>query len=193
LNQNLQKAAQLFAYERPNDQYEGQKRLQVELVKSTSVSKGRYLDFGVGGNIGISGDLRHIYPQHEFYSSDLYPSSTMHYFQMYSPDSPLHSFDGISSNAVIEHLDNTLEAWRYLNRLLKPVSKGGGIMIHAFPSQIVEDPNHWAIKIESHECLFSNDSLRLTCQKSGFELLKRRYFANVQHPVYFFAKTSESD
>jgi hypothetical protein len=191
LNRNLQKAAQLFAYNRPNSQYEGQKRLQIELVKNTSVSSGKYLDFGVGGNIGISRELRHTYPQHEFYSCDLYPSSSTYYFQIYSPASPLHMFDGISSNAVVEHLDNTLQAWRCLNNLLKPMSEGGGIMIHAFPSQIVEDPSHWAIKIASHECLFSRESLKLLCQESGFELIRIRYFASVQHPVYFFRKTCD--
>jgi hypothetical protein len=192
LNRNPRKAAQLFAYDRPNNQYEGQKRLQIELVKNTSVSSGKYLDFGVGGNVGISRDLRQLYPQHEFYSCDLYLSNRVDYFQSYAPGSPLHLFDGISSNAVVEHLDNTFEAWRYLNGLLKPMSAGGGIMIHAFPSQIVEDPNHWAIKIRSHECLFSKESLKLLCQKSGFELIRIKYFASVQHPVYYFRKTRDS-
>ena len=191
LNRDVQMASQLFAYDRPNDQYEGQKRLQLELVKSTSVPCGRYLDFGVGGNIGISSDLRRLYPQHEFRSCDLYLSDVAGYFQIYSAASPLHQFDGVSSNAVVEHLDNTLEAWRYLNQLLKPVAEGGGMMVHAFPSQMVEDPNHWAIKIASHECLFSKESLHRVCRQSGFELIKVKYLTSVQHPVYYFRKTRD--
>ena len=191
LNKNLQRASELFGYDTPNDQYEGQKRLQIELVKTRVVLNGKYLDFGVGGNIAISRDLRGRYPQHEFYSCDLYSSSDAHYFQIYSSASPLHSFDGISSNAVVEHLDNTLEAWTYLNRLLKPLSEGGGTMIHAFPSQLVEDPNHWTIKIASHECLFSKASLALICEQAGFALMKIRFFGSVQHPVYYFRKTAD--
>lgn len=64
-------------------------------------------------------------------------------------------------------------------------------MVHAFPSQIVEDLNHWAIKIDSHECLFSETSHDLICRKSGFELIKVKYFAGVQHPVYYFRKTCD--
>ena len=134
-----------------------------------------------------------MYPQHQFHACDLYSSNARDYFQIYSPASPLRRFDGISSNAVVEHLDNTLEAWRYLNRLLKPMAEGGGMMVHAFPSQIVEDPNHWAIRIASHECLFSRKSLELACRHSGFAFIRIRYFASVQHPVYYFRKTRDCE
>lgn len=189
LNRDLQRATELFAYDRPNEQYAGQRRLQLELINGAPRAQGRYLDLGVGGNRGIARELNAAYPQHEFWSCDLYPSDEAHYFQLYSATAGQYRFDGISSNAVVEHLDNTLEAWAYLNTLLKPMAEGGGLMVHAFPSQIIEDLDHWAIKIASHECLFSRESLALTGRKTGFELTAVRFIWSVQHPVYYFRKT----
>ena len=191
LRRDVDKAAALFAYDQPNEQYDGQRRLQIEAMRRHGGERGRFLDFGVGGNLGIAAELRRRYPGQEFSAADLYASDSPWYLQLYSSDLATGRFDGISSNAVIEHLDNTLEAWRYLNALLRPVAEGGGLMLHAFPSQLVEDLDHWAIKIASHECLFSPASLALVCGATGFEHLGWRYLAEVQHPVHVFRKVRD--
>ena len=191
LNRDVGKATELFGYDRPNDQYEGQKSLQAEVARVSGRARGAFLDFGVGGNTGIVEDLRRDLPDHEFRAADIYPSSRPFYFQLYAPDAPIGHFDGISSNAVIEHLDNTVEAWRYLNRLLKPMAAGGGVMLHAFPSQLVEDLDHWAVKIASHECVFSRASLGIMCRETGFEPTGWRFHESVQHPIHGFRKVRD--
>jgi cyclopropane fatty-acyl-phospholipid synthase-like methyltransferase len=100
-----------------------------------------------------------------FEGCDIYPKDAKCYFQSYSDMSHLNIYDAISSNAVIEHLGDTINSWKYLNRLLKASNEGGGIMIHAFPSQITEDYLHWTIEIRSHKCLFSKKSLSLIVRK----------------------------
>ena len=195
LKADLATASKLFNYEGENSQKQGQEFLiekLYQLVKDNSRQKQfNLLDFGVGGNLGTVEGLRAKYPESHFYACDLYEKKHDYYFQTYHDQSKLGFFDGISSNAVIEHLDNTTEAWAYLNHLLKPARLGGGFMVHAFPSQVNEDPFHWAIRIYSHECLFSKESLRAICEKTGFELLHIKYFHQVQHPVFFFRKVAD--
>ena len=60
LNHNVERAADLFAFDKPSDQYEGQKQLQIELIRKSGVARGRFLDFGVGGNRGIAQELRAV-------------------------------------------------------------------------------------------------------------------------------------
>lgn len=191
LNRNLQRATELFTYDQSNHRISGQQSLIELLVKYAGVSKGNFLDFGVGGNYQAVIEMQNMYPSHNFMACDLYEREAKNYFTMYHENSPLGCFDGISSNAVIEHLDNTKEAWLYLNRLLKPIEKGGGVMLHAFPSQLIEDLNHWALTIGSHECLFSRRSLQYMCDYAGFSLLKIKFHSNIEHPVYYFRKIAD--
>lgn len=195
LQKNLDQAKAIFNYQNENAQKPGQEFLLEKMYEflSHAVQKNRFsiLDFGVGGNIRSNENLQAKYPNSQFNACDLYPLDKPFYFQSYMDDSKLGIFDGIASNAVIEHLDNTIEAWTYLNQLLKPVRLGETYMIHAFPSLINEDLYHWTIRIKSHECLFSKMSLDILCKKTGFKLLNIKYFHQVQHPVFYFKKVSD--
>jgi cyclopropane fatty-acyl-phospholipid synthase-like methyltransferase len=145
-------------------------QLLEELGRRSRLGNGTFLDFGVGGNLAAFQVAQLRNPQHKFMACDTYPSQVAGYFQTYAANSPLHCFDGISSYAVVEHLTETVAAWSYLNRLLKPLSAGGGLMVHAFPSQLHHDFDHWAIQIGSHVCLFSSKSLKLVCERTGFRM-----------------------
>ncbi len=180
-NENLQKSGQQFLLRLLLDHVEGA-RPEDDLT---------LLDFGAGGNLSASAEMRVKHTRHHFYACDLVSRNEDFYFQTYQDDSKLGVFDGIASNAVIEHLDNTLEAWLYLNRLLKPVNDNPTWMVHAFPSQINEDPWHWALRIRSHECLFSEVSLKIICDKAGFEWVESRDYWQVQHPVFLFRKVAD--
>ena len=125
---------------------------------------------------------------------DVYQSDTPGYFSIYDPRAPVGSFDGISSYAVIEHLTNTLEAWIGLNRLLKSIRAGGGVMVHAFPSQWHQGFDDWSIQIRGHSCLFSRKSLRLICREAGFRVVKAdppRFIGPHYHPVFTFMKVRD--
>lgn len=195
LQRNLDQAEKRFNYQHENKQISGQVILLEKLVGLLSDEQRNnrfsFLDFGTGGNLGASENMRQKYPKHQFFACDLYPFDSDFYFQSYSNDSRLGFFDGIASNAVIEHLDNTIEAWTYLNQLLKPVKSSTTYMVHAFPSQINEDPWHWTIRIKSHECLFSKSSLQLVCKKTGFQFISMKYIGQVQHPVFYFKKVAD--
>lgn len=197
LNMNLDQAKTIFHYQGENKQKSGQEFLIEKLLEITSHENPKIsyciLDFGVGGNLGAREKMQTKYKDYLFFACDLYPSNEDFYFQSYVDDSKFGNFDGISSNAVVEHLDNTIEAWKYLNQLLKPTKMGKTYMVHAFPSQINEDFYHWTIRIKSHECLFSKQSLAILCEKTGFKLMKIKYFHQVQHPVFIFKKVSDCE
>ena len=162
---------------------------------TAKLEQGTFLDFGIGGNLTAFQAAGKRLPQHRFQGCDVYPSSAPGYFVTYSPDAPLGIFDGISSYAVIEHLTNTVDAWRLLNRLLKPINDGGGIMIHSFPSQWHLDFDDWAIQIAGHSCLFSRKSLKLLCDKMGFAIERAdppRFVGPHYHPVFRFRKIRDA-
>lgn len=191
LRADIQKGFELFNYESENEHINDQKFLLLLLEKftrNTAIKNRRLLDFGISGNYRHLLELNANFKNVIFEGCDIYPCERKYYFQCYADEKKLGSFDGISSNAVVEHLDDTINSWKYLNKLLKPVESGGGIAIHAFPSQINEDYLHWAIQIKSHECLFSKNSLSILCSKTGFELIKIKNSSEVQHPVFFFKK-----
>jgi hypothetical protein len=167
---NVEKGFVLFGYEKENIHREDQVFLLRLLERKTRNVKGekrKLLDFGIGGNYSHLIELNGEYPNVEFEGCDIY------------------------QNAVMEHLDDTIPSWQYLNSLLKSMKDGGGIMIHAFPSQITEDYLHWAIRIRSHECLFSKKSLSILCSKTGFDFIKIVSSPFAQHPLYFFEKTKD--
>lgn len=195
LERDPERAKERFDYQNENRQNQGQQflaqTLYLRLERQLPGEKFCLLDFGAGGNLSASSALREKYPGHRFFACDLVPRSVGYYFQTYEDDSKLGMFDGISSNAVIEHLDNTLEAWLRLNRLLKSVRETPTWMMHAFPSQVNEDPWHWTLRIRSHECLFSEVSLKMICDKTGFEWIETRDYYQVQHPVFLFRKVAD--
>lgn len=187
-------AGELFQFGTENDG----KLTQVELIEETVLRSGRssgtFLDFGAGGNISAFQEAARRAPAHSFMACDVYTSDVPGYFRTYHAREPEGTFDGISSYAVVEHLTETLDTWRSFNRLLKPMSEGGGIMVHAFPSQLHHDFDHWAIQIHTHACVFSRRSLRIACGKTGFALTRAdppRPVGPHQHPVLVFRKTRD--
>jgi len=194
LRRNVHKGFELFNYGSENEHINDQKYLLLLLERETrnyKTKNRRLLDFGIGGNYSHLIELNRYFNDVAFEGCDIYPSDKKFYFQAYADESKIGIFDGIVSNAVIEHLDDTVNSWKYLNTLLKPVDERGGIMIHAFPSQINEDYLHWAIQIKSHECLFSKKSLLINCHRTGFQLLKIKFSPFVQHPIFYFKKISD--
>jgi len=181
----------IFRFANENAGMATQVKLLAELAERSGKARGTYLDFGVGANIGAFQEARRSMPSHRFMGCDVYDSGISGYFRTYDPTAPLGKFDGVSSYAVIEHLTETLKSWCLLNRLLKPMAEGGGIMVHAFPSQLHHDFEHWAIQITTHVCVFSRKSLRRTCRASGFELVKAdppRPVGPHDHPIMVFRK-----
>ena len=59
-----------------------------------------------------------------------------------------------------------------MNRLLRPIAQGGGSMLHVFPSNLDLHMNDTMVIIGSHICVFSAESLRVLCEKSGFHLAR---------------------
>lgn len=187
-------ADEIFQFGAENEAKSTQVQLLTEAVERSEVTRGLFLDFGVGGNISAFGEAQRLLPGHRFNGCDVYRADVPGYFQTYDPAAPLGMFDGISSYAVVEHLTGTLESWRTFNRLLKPVSEGGGIMIHAFPSQLHHDLDHWAIQIHTHACIFSRQSLRIACRKTGFRVVKAdppRPAGPHYHPILVFRKVRD--
>jgi hypothetical protein len=154
----------LFDFGSENDAAATQLSLLEETIRRSGRTGGTFLDFGVGGNISAFQQAQLNHPNAHIFACDTYPLELENYFQTYSDRAPLGIFDGISSYAVVEHLTETFDSWSRFNRLLKPVNEGGGIMVHAFPSLLHHDFDHWAIQIRSHTCLFSPKSLRFLCK-----------------------------
>jgi len=168
-------------------------QLLSELVGRKSIANGSYLDFGVGGNRRSFEMAKELFPQHSFYGCDLFTHSGRNYFTTYD-ESYCGKFDGISSYAVIEHLTYPSDSWKYLNRLLRPMAAGGGIMVHSFPSQLHHVFSDWQIQIRSHVCLFSRRSLAIQCTLAGFRLRfadPPRPVGPHSHPVMVFEKVGD--
>lgn len=191
LQTDLNKAQGLFDYNQGNPWKSGQKYLLVETVRYSNRT-GRYLDFGVGGNISASQELNNELEDTFFYACDINKRNEENYFITYEDDSMLGTFNGIASSEVIEHLDNTVEAWQYFNRLLKPIRDSEGVvMVHSFPSQLHCDLSHWGIQIKSHLCLFSKRSLEIICKKSGFEFVRWKWSGKLRFPIFYFKKVKD--
>jgi SAM-dependent methyltransferase len=164
------------------------------LQELNKLAKGnRFLDFGVGGNLRSISIAKSESPKNDYWACDLYPHPNPNYFTTYDT-THFGKFDGISSYAVIEHLTAPIPSWQYMNRLLRPCSQGGGIMVHSFPSQYHHRISDWQILIRSHTCLFSRRSLPLTLAKSGFKLLNcdpPRPVGAHSHPIFVFKKVQD--
>jgi len=127
-----------------------------------------------------------------FYACDINERNETNYFKTYENDKMLGLFDGIASSNVVEHLDNTIEAWQYFNRLLKPYSDSRcSVMVHSFPSQLHYDFSHWGVQIKSHLCLFSERSLKIICERSGFGLSGWRWSGALRFPIFYFKKSED--
>jgi len=187
---DLDRAQELFDYDKETTRMYEQKYLLRQAIKFSKRKENCcFLDFGVGGNIRASIEMRKESPENIFYACDLNKrEERSNYFVTYADDNMLSMFDGIASNSVIEHLDNTIQVWRYFNQLLKPIADGGGVMVHSFPSQLHFDWSHWGLKITNHVCLFSKTSLNIVCEKSGFRLIKQGYSTNLRWPILYFQK-----
>jgi hypothetical protein len=189
LKSNFKKVEKLFDYNTETIRKEEQKYL-LRKLRSVLGKDGTFLDFGVGGNINASKELAKDFPHSLFYACDLNKRKEENYFTTYSDKSYIGKFDGIATNSVIEHIDNTIEAWKYFNNLLKPVTRKerGGIMAHSFPSLIHYDLSHWGVKIKSHVCLISKKSLNTILTMSGFKLLGWKYSNKLRWPIFYFQK-----
>jgi hypothetical protein len=193
LQTDLEVSAEQFGFGEENENLKTQAMLLSRLVLHRPLSSGQYLDFGVGGNLRSLELASEAHPEHRFRGCDLYPDVNRNYFTTYDTNY-FGMFDGISSYAVLEHLTYPRDAWTYLNRLLKPVSRGGGIMIHSFPSQLHHVFGDWQIQIRSHTCLFSRKSLALQCKIAGFRLLLAdppQPVGTHGHPVMIFQKVRD--
>ena len=151
-----------------------------------------HLVFGVGKNFQLIENMTKIH-SNQFLSvdgCDLNEREESNFFRTYTDDTKLGRYSSISSHAVIEHLENTAEAWRYMNRLLKPVNEADCIMVHAFPSLIHFGLDDWSTRIQSHTCLFSEKSLARICRISGFQLIETT-MSSGHHPIFVFLKIDD--
>ncbi len=148
------------------------------------------LDFGCGPNSLVTLMLRKLgKPVHCCDISNFYPYDNEGFFR-HSFDPRWHGYFGsVVSIEVIEHLGDPLESWLYFNRILKP----SGAMYHVFPSLIHCEIQHHYITNAFHTCLFSEQSLRRLCERTGFEF---RGFVTSQIPsadltlqnIFYFQK-----
>ncbi|MEK6744516.1 MAG: class I SAM-dependent methyltransferase [Nitrospirota bacterium] len=132
----------------------------------------RILDFGCGPNYRGVQELHHEDTGLELTCCDVNPNlpydgKTFFRFTGVFP-SYLHGmFDGIASVDVFEHLNYPVQDMMSFNRLLRT----GGIMVHYAPLQ-------WCLRLRRghYETAFhtnfpSKKSLKILCDKTGFEFL----------------------
>jgi len=133
---NIPRAKQLFDYHTASPHSATEIRLIELLVEYSGKTEGRFLDFGIGGNLAALQSARLLLgKKYQIWGCDLVNRNDIpQYFITYQNDDMLGSFDGICSSEVLEHLDNTIESWSYLNRLLQPVDRGGGLCCTLSPA-----------------------------------------------------------
>lgn len=128
----------------------------------------RILDFGCGPNISPTTTMRH--EGHDVRCCDIidgYHYDNEIFFRYDITDTRwLGAFDAIVSIDVIEHLGNTLEAWRHLNKMLKP----DGIMAHCFPTRMHYSLCHCYFSVPLHTSIFSKTSLDMLTAKTGVSI-----------------------
>ena len=134
LPRNISRARGLFDYNQPSILNKSEYLLIRNMVKRSKKQTGRFLIFGIGGNVSVLDRIsKEVGPSFDIWCCDLIPRKGIgNYFETYQDESQIGRFDGICSSEVVEHLDNTQEAWAYMNRLLKPMSAGGGICCTPF-------------------------------------------------------------
>jgi len=190
---NLKLAQTLFDYGVENAWSHEQTHLLHEAVVFHGGGRGAFLDFGCGANISPYQCLRTAFclPQnYDFFGCDLFTREEPNYFITYD-EARRGQFSGIASSNVLEHLDNTFDAWQWLNRMLAPVRSERTVMVHSFPSLLHYDMSHWGVQIRSHVCLFSGKSLSMICDECGFQLVKWKWRGDFRFPIFYFVKTKD--
>ena len=154
-----------------------------------NASDASLLDFGCGPNTTAAKIMKEKgYDARCCDILDGYDYDGEFYFKYKINNPDLHGkFDVIVSMDVIEHLGNTLDSWIDLNRMLKP----GGVMAHSFPSRMLYNLKHEYCQNPFHNCLFTEKSLKIICEKSGFEYLGKRPFVADVPFVWRFKKIKE--
>ena len=149
----------------------------------------RILDFGCGSNISPTKTMREEgYDVRCCDILDIYPYDGDVFFRHDLEDTRWYGkFDAIVSIDVIEHLGNTVQAWRSLNQLLKR----DGVMLHCFPTRLHYGLRHSYCESPYHTCIFSRKSLRILTDMTGFTLEAIESFdADVPY-VFRFRKMAE--
>ncbi len=182
----------LLDYEKPSATYSVQKKTIEAVIKfSSKKNSGKYLDFGIGGNWCAIKELSDKYNNsHEIYGTDIHPCNNLSdkFFISYNHDPSFFGFfNGISSCHVLEHFENPHKSWEYLNRLLKPIKSGGGVMVHVIPTTMHYHPYDIVNLYPSHVCIYSKRSIRLVSEKCGFKIEKIRVIEG--QPAFYFRKT----
>ncbi len=198
LDESLQSVATIYEMTEktpPEEQSENPRsQFQLSLLRYVVAHLGSkpglsLLDFGCGANRTPTHVMRKLgYDAHCCDILDGFPFDNDVFFRYEINDARWFGrFDAITSIDVIEHLGNTLSAWRNLNRLLKP----NGIMAHCFPTRMHYGLRHWYCANPVHVCFFSRRSLRLLTRMTGFRLeVVEKFDADVPY-VFRFRKVHE--
>ena len=132
----------------------------------------RILDFGCGPNFRAAFELQQEYEGAELFCCDINPALPYDKdrFFLFTGEFPKEmdgSFDGISSVDVFEHLNFPIEDMKRFNRLLRM----GGVMIHFTPLQWQMRFPYGHYETAFHTNFPSKKSLRILCDKTGFQFL----------------------
>lgn len=197
LPDNPEEADEIFSYDEPPTRRVKAQRSLLQLARNHTESvEPAILDFGVGRNSDAYQSMNDSNAKGEYWGCDIVHLELENYFCAYR-ESPGLSFDAIVSNNTIEHIDDTAEAWQYMNSLLKPVAEGRSKMFHSFPMQLHYPLDEWPCVGEGHCCIFSKKSLNQICRRAGFELTSIRYrpftneMPNAGFPIFEFEKVSD--
>lgn len=142
--------------------------------------EGNILDFGCGPNFRASRELRD--KGYNAYSCDIIPGlpydDKFFQYDKYQVHKYNNFFSVISSVDVIEHLSNPVRDFKDFNLMLVP----GGVMVHFSP--MIEYFPLFGSHADTafHTCFFSDKSLRILCEKTGFKLIDKVY----KHPGYWY-------
>lgn len=162
-----------------NERKELQKEMMLLGLKYYN-GEGAILDFGCGANFNASKELRN--KGYHAYSCDIMPGLPYEgTFFKYDNDKPYkykNLFSVISSVDVLEHLNDPVQDFKNFNSMLVP----GGVMVH-FSPMITHFPLFGShADTAFHTCFFSDTSLRILCDKTGFKLIDKVY----KHPGYWY-------
>jgi len=155
-----------------NERKELQKEMMLLGLKYYN-GEGNILDFGCGANFNASKELRD--EGYNAYSCDIMHGLPYgkHFFKYTEASSKLYKgeFSVISSVDVLEHLNTPIQDFKDFNSMLVP----GGVMVHFSP--MIEHFPLFGSHADTafHTCFFSEKSLRILCEKTGFELVNKVY------------------
>jgi SAM-dependent methyltransferase len=132
----------------------------------------RILDFGCGPNFRAAYELRQEDPGLELFGCDINPALPYDgkIFFRFAGDFSAEMrgvFDGITSVDVFEHLNDPVKDMERFNRLMRI----GGMMVHFAPLQWLLRLRRGHFETAFHTNFPSKKSLRILCEKTGFEFL----------------------